>query len=290
MKAHLDCFPCFLRQALEASRMATQDEELQRVVLQKVSAVLASLPRDLTPVEMGMEIHRTIQAVTGSDDPYGPVKKRSNDEALSLYPRLREIVNASPYPLLTAAKLSAVGNTIDFGANPEFDLQQSIQEGLTGQFEAFDMSGFRKRLATVSRVLYIGDNAGEIVFDKLLVEELVRLGVGVTFAVRGAPIINDVTLEDARYVGMHHLAEVVSSGVAAPGTVLSRCDEEFTELFRRSELILAKGQGNYEGLSQEQAPIFFLLKVKCPVIAHDTGMKVGDLVLRPQTGYEGEIQ
>jgi len=286
LNAHLDCFPCFLRQALEASRMATQDEGLQRTVLQRVSSVLAGLPRGLTPVDMGMEVHRTVQAISGSKDPYRLVKKRSNDEALSLYPRLRKAVDTSPDPLLTAAKLSAVGNTIDFGANPEFDLERSVQEGLTGKFETFDISGFQERLETVSKVLYIGDNAGEIVFDKILVEEIVRLGVGVTFAVRGAPIINDATEEDARYVGMHHLAEVVSSGVIAPGTVLSRCNQEFTELFHRSELILAKGQGNYEGLSQEKAPIFFLLKIKCPVVSHDMGLEVGDLVLRPQTGHE----
>lgn len=280
MEAHLDCYPCFARQALDAARMATSDEELQLEVLQKVATLMGRLPPDATPVDMGFAIHRTVREVTGHPDPYREVKKEYNDRGLALLPRLRGVVRNSPDRLLAAVKVAAVGNTIDFGADPGFDLDRSLEEGLSADLVSSDIDLFARRLAQVESILYVGDNAGEIAFDKILVEELARAGLPVTFVVRGEPIINDATFEDAIYVGMDELAEVVSSGVGSPGTLLSRSSREFQESFSRAELVLSKGQGNYEGLSGEGGPVFFLLKVKCPVVAEDLGAELGSLVFR----------
>ena len=283
MKAYLECYPCFLRQALESARMATADEVIQRRVLQMVAELIADFPPDATPIEMGEDIHRIIREITDSSDPYHEVKQESNDHALSLYPQMREIVETSTDPLLTAVKLAVIGNVIDFGANPDFDLERAIEEGLTEEMADSDFRLFSDRLKRVDEVLYIGDNTGEIVFDKILVEELVGLGKEVTFVVRGGPILNDVTMEDARTVGMDKVAEVISSGSLSPGTILRNTQPAFLARFQRAELILAKGQGNYEGLSEEAGPLFFLLKVKCPVIARHLGAEMGDLVFRAQT-------
>jgi len=280
LRHYLDCYPCFLRQALEAARMATPDEGVQRDMLREVAGVLADLPPGATPIEMGLRIHAIIRERTGVVDPYRKVKEESNRHALSLYPRMKERVEDSPDPLLTAVTLSAIGNVMDFGANPGFDLEQSLEEGMARGLTGAGFPLFTRLLGESSQVLYIGDNAGEIVFDRLLVEQIAAMGVKVTFAVREAPILNDATRDDARETGMDRVAEVVSSGVVGPGTLLDHCSPTFIELFKRSELILAKGQGNYEGLSSETAPIFFLLMAKCPVVARDLGVEVGDLVLR----------
>ncbi len=260
--------------------MATSDMGVQRDVLREASALLASLPAEATPIEMGMRIHEVIRQRTGSLDPYRRVKRESNRHALSLYPRLKEYVAGSDDPLRAAVTLAAIGNVIDFGANPHFDLERSLEEGMNKGLAGSEFPLLARRLGEVGHVLYIGDNAGEIVLDKLLVERMSSLGIKVTFVVREAPILNDATLEDAREVGMDRVAEVVSSGVVGPGTLLRHTTPEFLDLFNRAEFVLAKGQGNYEGLSDEPRPVFFLLMAKCPVVARDLGVEVGDLVLR----------
>jgi uncharacterized protein with ATP-grasp and redox domains len=288
MRHYVDCYPCFLRQALAAARMTTSDEGIQRAVLRQVAAILAELPPGATPIEMGSRIHGAIRARTGSVDPYRRVKEAFNREALDLYPRLRAYVRASDDPLRAAVVVAAIGNVIDFGANPGFDLERSLESGMARGLASSDLPSFAQRLGAVERVLYLGDNAGEIVFDKVLVEEMASRGVRVTFAVRDAPILNDVTLEDARAVGMGQVADVVSSGVAAPGMLLAQASPEFLDLFSGAALILSKGQGNYEGLSEAEGPLFFLLMAKCPVVARDLGVEVGDLVLRRGRGGRGE--
>ncbi len=280
MKAYVDCFPCFMRQALEAARMATDDPGTHRRILQQVGSLIADFPYGATPVEMGRDIHQAVREMAGSDDPYREAKRASNDQALAMYPRVREAVKGHPDPLLAALKMAAAGNVADFGANPGFDLERSVREGMEREVGGPGYHLFRERLREAGEILYIGDNAGEIVLDKILVEEMVEGGARVTFAVRDGPVLNDATLEDARYVGMDRMARVISSGARSPGTVLGQVTEDFRRRFRSAQLILAKGQGNYEGLSEEEGPLFFLLTVKCQVVARHLGAEVGDLVLR----------
>jgi uncharacterized protein with ATP-grasp and redox domains len=282
MKAYVDCYPCFLRQALEAARMATNDEDVHRRVLQHVATLMAEFSPEATPMEMGEEIHRAVREMAASPGPYREVKRESNDLALALYPELRKMVRASPDPLLTAVKIAAAGNVADFGASPGFDLEKSVREALAHELADSDFPLFRSRLPEARRILYVGDNAGEIVFDKILVEEMVGRGAEVTFVVRGGPVLNDATLEDARYVGMDEFAQVISSGALSPGTLLRDGDPAFLNRFNGADLVLAKGQGNYEGLSDEPGPLFFLLTVKCSVVAHHLGARIGQRLLLAQ--------
>jgi len=286
MKVYLDCIPCFLRQALEAARWATDDERCQRAVLDTVAQLIPSLPLNATPIDMGREIHRAVRQVTGTDDPYREVKKQVNDRALELHLECQKRVEASADPLFTALKVAAAGNVIDFATNSIFDLNLSIEECLKDGVRMADYPTLKKRLEDVAEVLYLGDNAGEIVFDKLVVEQLVKLGKRVTYVVRGGPILNDVTVDDASYVSMDEIAQIVSSGSDGPGTALKWCTREFLDRFGQAKLLISKGQGNFEGLSDVTSPIFFLLKVKCPVVAQELGEKLGEIVLRAQKDWK----
>ena len=127
----------------------------------------------------------------------------------------------------------------------------------------------------------LADNAGEIVFDRLLIEQLPIDRV--TVAVRGYPVINDATLDDAETAGLTDIVDVISNGSDAPGTLLDDCSEAFRSRFEEADLIIAKGQGNYETLAQSPRPIFFLLRVKCPVVARDLDYPVGSMVVHPST-------
>jgi len=287
MKVYLDCLPCFLRQALAAVRRVTSDERRQRGVLDRVALAIPSFPLDATPVDLGREVYRIVRETTGIDDPYREAKRSDNDRVIALLPQLRGEVESSFDPMLTALKLAAAANVIDFGVHSTVDLYDAIEKGLEDGEGMVDYPLLRERLKGVGDVLYLGDNAGEIVFDRLVVEQLVNQGKRVTFVVRGGPIINDVTVEDAAYVGLDDVAEVISSGSDGPGTTLPRGQPEFVDAFRRAGLIVSKGQGNFEGLSDEPAPLFFLLKVKCPVVARELGVEIGKTILRAQKDGAG---
>jgi len=288
MRVYLDCLPCFMRQALDAARMGTDDRAMQREVLDRVAGFLPTVAFDSTPIDIGQMVHRVVREVTGIADPYAQVKKESNDLGLKLYSRLKQQVRRSEDPLLTALKIAGAGNIIDFGPKLAMDANGSIEQIVNDSFtralqEPLDSAqylAFKEELAVADEILYLGDNTGEIVCDKILIEELIRRGKSVIFVVRGAPTINDVTLTDARYVGLDRVATVMTNGSDAPGTRLVDCSPEFMEAFKSAQLIISKGQGNFEGLSDVLAPIFFLLKVKCPVIARETEAEIGTVVLR----------
>lgn len=290
MKVYLDCFPCFMRQALEAARMATNDPALQREVLDRVAELLPTVPLDSTPIDIGQLVHRLVREVTGVADPYKEVKKESNDLGLKLYTSLKSQVQSSEDPFLTALKIAGAGNIIDFGPKLTLDYNRSIEQIVNDSFtqalqnplDQAQYRAFKEKLAEVRKILYLGDNTGEIVCDKILIEKLVQRGKKVTFVTRGEPTINDATLADARYVGLDKVASVMTNGSDAPGTRLVDCSPEFMAAFQSAGLIISKGQGNFEGLSDVPGPIFFLFKVKCPVIAREAGSEIGTVVLKEQ--------
>jgi len=277
MQTYVDCYPCFLRQAIEAARMANATPSQEWEIVLKALDTLGSLPKGATPPAIGTQVHQIVREITGSDDPYAEVKRKATEKALAMLPKLREILASSDDPLETAIRLSIAGNIMDFGPNPDYDLWDVIDKMLTQDFRINDLPILRHRLGSADSILFLGDNAGEHVFDKLLIEEL---SLPVTYVVRGGPVLNDVTLEDALAVGLDEVAEVVDNGARVPGTILSLCSQEFQERFESADLILAKGMGNYETLSEVPAPIFFLLQVKCPVIGRDLGAPVGSTVVR----------
>jgi len=277
MRTYLDCIPCFFVQALKAARIAGADENMQKKILDEVSKLVPDFPLESTPPEMGRIVYQLVSKLTGNEDPFREIKKSSNQLILNLYPKLKMMVKNSEDRLLTAIKLATAGNIIDYGAPASFEIEEEVANCLKSNFAVFDYLEFKQALDNTKSVLYLGDNAGEIVFDKLLIEEL---GKNIIYVVKDKPIINDALIEDARDCGIDKIARVISSGSDAPGTVLNLCSREFLEIYHEAPLIISKGQGNFETLSEEKAPIFYLLKVKCPVIAKDIGCKVNDMILK----------
>jgi uncharacterized protein with ATP-grasp and redox domains len=277
MKTCLDCYPCFLRQALDAARLAGVDNVRQKAILSHVLELLGQVDLASTPPEVGGRIHRLVRQETGKDDPYQAVKQEGTRQALALYPQIRALVAQSDDPLDTAVRLSIAGNVIDLGPSREYELLTAVQQVLTQPFAIDDNGALREMLSRTDRVLYLADNAGETVFDRVLIEVLAK---PVVYAVKGGPVLNDAAREDALAAGLDHVAEIVDTGSDAPGTILEYCSEAFRRLYNAVELVIAKGQANYETLSEAGSKVFFLLQVKCPVIARDIGVPLGSIVLK----------
>lgn len=283
MKLNLDCIPCFQRQALQAVRFISDSEELHEKVLRKVMKTLLKSNWDLTPPELAHVVHSIVRNVTGGTDPYREVKKESNDSVLKMYPTLREKIEKSEDPLQTSIRLAIAGNIIDFGPSHKFNLEKTIEEVLEKKFAFDDYPILKEHLDKVNTLLYFVDNAGEIVLDKLFVETILKKKKleKIRFVVKGGPIINDATLEDAMGVGLGSLpnVEFLLLGNGDKGTGPERNSETVKEWIKDHDLVISKGQGNYEGLSEHKG-VFFLLMAKCPVIASDLGVKVGDVILQ----------
>jgi len=277
MRTYLDCIPCFFGQALRAARIATNDEKQIKRFLDEVGMMLQEISLESTPPEIGRLIYGKVREITGNPDPYREIKRESTEKGLALYDSLREKIKRSGDGLLTAIRISIAGNVIDLGVNREFDIEQEMEEVAQKAFAICDYEAFKSCLDKTEEILFIGDNAGESVFDRILIEQLKK---PVIYVVRETPVINDVTHEDAIQAGLDQVATIVSSGTNAPGTVLETCSAEFIELLNSSEFVISKGQGNYEGLSGEKVRIFFLLKAKCPIIANDIGVTVDDIILK----------
>ncbi len=288
MRTYLDCIPCFYRQALDAARIAGADELIQKKIIDELSQLIPNFSLETAPPEMGRAIYSLVGKISGVKDPFKEIKENSNKFALKLYPKLKQEINISEDRLLATVKLSIIGNIIDYRANNSLNVVEEIDHLFQGNFTinnensstTFKYNQFKESLNKIDTIIYLADNAGEVVFDRLLIEELVEeLGKQVIYVVRGKPIINDALIEDAIFCGINKVAKITSSGSDAPGTIMKYCSSEFIELYQNAELIISKGQGNYEALSEEDKLIFFLFKAKCSVIAENVGCNVGDMVL-----------
>jgi len=232
-----------------------------------------------SPPAVVQRIHRRLRQITGVDDPYREAKDRHNCIAMKLIPALRIDVESASDPLLMAVRLAIAGNVIDMGINgnlAEVDVRQAVSQALSEPFLG-EQERFCKALAKARSILFLADNAGEIAFDRLLIEQISPERV--TLVVRGAPVINDATLVDARAVGLDEIVEVMDNGSDAPGTLLDDCSQEFRRRFAEADLIIAKGQGNFESLSHQSGNLFFLFKIKCAMVADHMMQPVGMQVL-----------
>ncbi len=279
MKTSFDCLPCFIRQAIDASRAFSADPPLRERIIREVLGWAAEMDFSQPPAIIGGRIHRRLREITGEDDPYRETKELQNRMALRLLPRLQEDVAAADDPLWTAARLAIAGNVIDLGVTGKFseeDLLREVHSALAGPF-AGPQTAFRREVERAGNILYLADNAGEIVFDGLLLD-LLPPG-RVTVAVRGIPVLNDATLAEAGSAGLTDRFEVIANGSDIPGTLLEECSEEFRKRYDAADLVLAKGQGNFETLSGRGENIVFLFKAKCAVIARHAGVPVGTSVV-----------
>ncbi len=282
MEMFLDCLPCMARQALEAARMASPDDEVQAAIMDDALQTLTQHRTYGCAPELAAAIHGIVKERTGLTDPYEQVKSRDVAAALRLEPMLREFAFNRSDVLLGALKVSATGNVMDSAIFADLDIEACVNAELEAPFAVCDLAPLVADLAQARTVLIIGDNAGEAVFDKVLAEAL-SLRHEVLFAVRDRPIINDVTAKEAQAVGIAAHAMVVSTGCAAPGAILAECSQEFLVLFEQADVVISKGQGNFEALSGAERRIYFLLKAKCPRLAGALGVEVGEYVLRLNT-------
>jgi len=293
MKTYFDCIPCFINQALQAVRAVTDDERIHERVLRKVLRATGEMDIRQSPPAMGQTIHRLIREATGNVDPYREHKRKWNRFVLNLLPELRLRVQTSSDPFETAIRLAIAGNVIDSASNPKIDEQEvrdSIERALLAPLSENAVVALYGELVSAQRILYLADNAGEIVFDRLLIEQLPMERV--TLAVKGAPVINDATLEDAEQAEITELVSVISNGSDAPGTILEQCSDAFRREFEESDVVIAKGQANYETLSDSNQNLFFVLMAKCSVIARDIGCEQGELIVlhKPATGLVRQLQ
>ncbi|MFP4613869.1 MAG: damage-control phosphatase ARMT1 family protein [Spirochaetaceae bacterium] len=290
MQAALDCMSCFVRQALEAARLAAESEAVHTEVMKRVLAELSDLDLRVTPPEVGGRVHALVQEITGVADPYGPQKRRFTEQALALLPALERRVRASERPFETALRYAAAGNVIDLGVNgtlAEAEVERALAEAESKRLDAAAVEALYRAAASADTVLFIADNAGELVFDRMLIEQLPAAQV--TVAVKGGPVLNDATRADAEQARIGDVARIIDTGQATPGVVLETTGPEFRRAFARSDLVIAKGQGNYEGLSTAPREVFFLLTVKCSVVAADLGAPLGTLHIgrrRPEDDLE----
>ncbi len=282
MRTYVDCHACFLRQARSAARMVTADEAAQQAVVTETRALLESLPPGATPPEIAFAVHSLVRERLGDGDPYSAVKEESTRAALELYPRLTALVAESEDPLDAAVRVSIAGNIVDFGFSDDVpDLWATVERVKGLPLAIDDLPELRSALDSADHVLYLGDNAGETVFDRVLIE---ALEPPVLYAVKGGPVLNDATVDDALAAGLETCATIIDNGSRAPGTVLDLCSAEFRATFDAAPLVIAKGQANYETLSEAGPRVFCLLQAKCPVIAEDMRVPVGSTIVRRSTG------
>jgi damage-control phosphatase, subfamily I len=278
VRTYLDCYACFVRQALSAARMVTDDEAEQQAVVTETLALLQDIPPGTTPPEIALAVHRLVRERLGDGDPYAAVKAEGTRAALELYPRLKALVAESEDPLDAAVRVSIAGNIVDYGVSDDVpDLWATVERVMTAPFAIDDLDALRSELDAADRILYLADNAGETVFDRVLIEELTP---PVLYAVKGGPVLNDATRQDALAAGLDTCATIVENGSRAPGTILDLCSPKFRDAFDSAPLVIAKGQANYETLSDAGPRVFCLLQAKCPVIADDMPAPVGGAVVR----------
>lgn len=271
------CKKCFLRTYQRLFKKFNVENTEQELFLSFFQKVLNEKHYD-SHTEITRELHHAFCKILKVDDPFAEEKAHSNRIALELYKQWKPKVLAADNPFDMALRLSIAGNIMDYGANNSFDVHETVEKVLKTSFAIDHSELLRNKIEKAKRILYLGDNAGEIVFDKLFIETIMHDGV--FYAVKDAPILNDVTMTDAKEVGIDLTANVISNGYDASSTVLNKCSEDFLEVYHSSDLIISKGQGNFEGLMNENDNrIFFLLMVKCDVIAEMLNVEKGSFVV-----------
>ncbi len=279
MKLFIDCLPCMLRQVLEAARMATTDEVMQEQIMNEAVQVLSGHKFYNCAPKLGEAMHAVVKRHSGVTDPYAEIKSRDIAEALRLEPLIRRFAFSGDDFLLQALKVSATGNVMDSALYNDLDIEACLNAELEKGFRVCDWDAFQKDIKMAKKILIIGDNAGEAVFDKVLAQYL-SVGHEVIYAVRDEAIINDITTDEAAKTGIADHVTIISTGCGAPGAVLESCSKEFRTVFDNADIVISKGQGNFEALSDTSRTVYFLLKAKCPRIAKALGVDVNEYVFR----------
>ena len=283
MKAKTDCMPCIFKQSLATIRHITNDEKTIESVMKKIVEVYSERSLQTTPAYYSQAAYEIISKETGVEDPFFDEKKKFNELVVSMIPNCHAELEKSNDPLVTGAHLAVAGNIIDLGIGGGLDIHGTLSSALKMPFAINHIERLREDLVKYFSVLYIGDNAGEIVFDRLFIEILKKLypHLNIIFSVKSKPIINDATMNDAVAVGMTEICDVIETGGNYIGAPLDKVGEKFLKEFNSAEIIIAKGHGNFETLNEEIGTnIYFILKAKCEMVANELGVLVGDSVLK----------
>ncbi len=271
------CLPCLFAQAQRAAKIASNSKETEQKVLNLAKEILSNYKDYENAPHLAQAIYKAVEGFAKEDDPFKEIKKKDIYEAKELVPVLKDFISGSENTLYAALKVGAVGNNLDSAVVRNIDIKECIKEELQRPFTVCDIDVLKEKLKTAKTVLIVGDNSGEAVFDGVFMDNFPNLTF--YYAVRSAPIINDITLAEVPHTNIDKKAQVFASGSCAPGSVLSQCSEKFKAILKESDIVISKGQGNFESLS-EVKNIFFLLKTKCPVIASRFGVETGSYVFK----------
>ena len=283
MKISYECGPCFLRQAKEALDLSTDDEMLKMEIMGEIFKFLSENFKEGTDTNStGSTMHNFIKEKTGCQDPYFKEKIEGNEIALKYLPDVKRILEKDD-SLENYVKIAIIGNILDFGAfTLDDDIESVIRSSLEKELAIKDIDEFEKSLKSNDKVLYLVDNTGEIVFDKLLLAKIKEYGLDITIAVKSEPILNDACMKEALDAGLDEFGQIVEIGAGTVGYVDSKISDEFREIFNSHKFIISKGMGNYEGLTEidlSDKEIFFLLCAKCKTISWDIGVNLHDMLL-----------
>lgn len=276
MKTQPECEHCFLRQSADAARRAGLDENAIATVQEQVRTMLAEMDDADTPPVRASRIHALVRAASGNSDPYRSAKQQATAHALSLYPQLRKRIDSAADPLDMAVRIAIAGNIIDLGVADSYDLEASIERVVSQPLAIDHLARLRHALSTAQELLFLADNAGETVMDRLLIETLRK---PTTYVVKGGPAVNDATRDDARAAGLDGICNVIDNGAAILGTLFDQCSPELQQRFERAPLIIAKGMANYESLYGSRRGLFFLLQSKCAVVSRHLGVPEKSLIV-----------
>lgn len=280
MKIHNECIPCAIDQIIRAGRFAGASEEKIAQMMQKGLVLASKVDEFKTSPFFSEPMYRLVEKETGVKDPYLEIKRKDMNTAKTLLPAMKEVIKDSKDRILTALKAAAIGNTLDstFFTNP--DLVGNISKELERPFNTEGYEEFLTDLKSAKTILLVGDNCGESYFDALLLKELTNPSRKLYYAVRHQSIINDITREMAIESGIEEFATIIDSGSTAPGTDIDIAPKEFLDVFNSADIIISKGQGNYETLTEQSKKVYYLLRIKCPVISRATGQEMGTYVFK----------
>jgi len=287
MKSQLLCIPCTVRTAYDVAVKATEDKDLQRKIVYETLRWLAG-KRDIgeePPPRLHTYVQRLAREITGNDDPFKELKWKSNEIASRVMHVLEQRCRKRSFEdAFRLAVLGTIcGNTIDFEVEGHrlsmSKLEDDLLRCLSGSLQIDDTSKLMSGISESKRVLYLLDNAGEIVFDKFLMQMIKeKYSVKIFAAVKSAPVLNDATLEDAEQIGLGEVAEVITTGNDHIGINLDESSEEFLQRLHEADLIIAKGQGNYESITEFEhllsKPIVYVLRAKCILVAESLGVQL----------------
>lgn len=285
MRYSMECLPCLLNQGIRVARLYLENEEEQRTLLKSIIAEIAVMDHNTSAPYIAHKVHRALKEALQNPDPYQKEKLYYNQEMLKLEDEFCQLVETAIDPLDVALKLAAAGNIIDFG--PGYDLSRdnvlkTIKESMEKDYSQEVFLSLAAALEGADKLLYLGDNAGEIVFDKIFIRTIKECypHLQIDFTTRGAPIMNDVTEDDAYMVGIDDYATIINNGTDIPGTILEHCSNSFVNIFNKADVIIAKGQGNFESLyGNGYNNLYYIFLCKCDLFMDRFGARRNDLVL-----------